>query len=679
MRTKRMLFRNALPCAFLFGLMLPLASVTWANEDIDVAVDIDEQNIEVIRVTDTTPPIPKTDASAFSTEIDLERYAGEQKRLEDLLGQAPGVQIRRFGGAGSLAEVSIRGSTSTQVVVLLDGVKMNSGRGGSVDLSSIPLSQLEAVEVSRGGGSWGAGSGAMGGVVELRTRRPDYPSTVLSAQAASFGTAETSIARTQPGEIIDIGFGYHGFITDGDFEFTRVETEFPGGVILRPSTKSATRINNELERHNGHINIGVDLDHAGYVFAQQSIVHSLHGESGLDREVVSPTAGQQRFAEQRVLTSVSQVRWEDIAFLDGEVTATASLSHRLERSKFEDPKPTLGATAIRNKFDDTSTALALRPETIQTMGDTVHRITGEVRLERDRLDPSGASSHDRLGASVSLRDQVLLFGDLLTIAPGVRFNWTDDTGSRLLPSIGLVLEPAFWIAIKGNVDQSFRNPTFYDLFLPDRGFASGNPDLDPERALNYDIGFELKLPSRFAISNAQIGASVFRSDVKNSIIWVLVSPLKIRPINTDDAKIEGVELLASFDVGSFATVIANHTELRAVSEPDSVRLPGRPNRETNVRLEVGPPNLVKGVVEFQRIGSFTVSNGGSYTVPSRTSWNTSVALELCQVAGKLGADLHLRRLWLNVAIDNVSNVAIRDSLSFPQPGRSLRVGLEAQW
>ncbi|HIG71196.1 MAG TPA: TonB-dependent receptor [Myxococcales bacterium] len=167
MRIERMLFRNALPGVFSFGLMLPLASVTWANEDIDVAVDIDEQNIEVIRVTDTTPPIPKTDASAFSTEIDLERYAGEQKRLEDLLGQALGVQIRRFGGAGSLAEVSIRGSTSTQVVVLLDGVKMNSGRGGSVDLSSIPLSQLEAVEVSRGGGAWGAGSGAMGGVAEL--------------------------------------------------------------------------------------------------------------------------------------------------------------------------------------------------------------------------------------------------------------------------------------------------------------------------------------------------------------------------------------------------------------------------------------------------------------------------------------------------------------------------------
>ncbi|MBW2295687.1 MAG: TonB-dependent receptor plug domain-containing protein, partial [Deltaproteobacteria bacterium] len=81
--------------------------------------------IEVIRILgDSTGALPR-EASSFSTEIDLEQFSGEQKRLEDLLAQTVGVQVRRFGGPGERAEISIRGFSSTQVVVLLDGVKLN--------------------------------------------------------------------------------------------------------------------------------------------------------------------------------------------------------------------------------------------------------------------------------------------------------------------------------------------------------------------------------------------------------------------------------------------------------------------------------------------------------------------------------------------------------------------------
>ena len=65
--------------------------------------------------------------------------------------ESPGVQIRRFGGAGERSEISIRGFASSQVVVALDGVPLNSVFGGGVDLSAIPVELLESVEVQRPG------------------------------------------------------------------------------------------------------------------------------------------------------------------------------------------------------------------------------------------------------------------------------------------------------------------------------------------------------------------------------------------------------------------------------------------------------------------------------------------------------------------------------------------------
>jgi outer membrane receptor protein involved in Fe transport len=236
-----------------------------------------------------------------------------------------------------------------------------------------------------------------------------------------------------------------------------------------------------------------------------------------------------------------------------------------------------------------------------------------------------------------------------------------------------------WLRFKGNVNRSFRNPSFQELYLPDRGFISGNPDLDPERATHYDLGFELLLDSIYGVRDIRLAASVFRSEIENSIIWVHVSPFKVRPRNSNDATTQGVEMSASIGLGPYVTLSANHTELRAKVEPNGVRLPGRANRETHARLEVGRPGLLKAIGEMQRTGSISVSESGTYTLPSRISWNASLAFELSHLSGRLGLELGLRRLWVHAAVENIGDIAIRDSLSFPQPGRSLRMGLEAQW
>ncbi len=668
---------SALPYAALGEPVDPAgaSAVPGSAQDDTVDTEREDEEIEVMRVVALDlGELPK-DATSFSTAIDLERFEGEHKRLEDLLAQTVGVQIRRFGGAGEQAEISIRGFASTQVVVQLDGVTLNGGRGSGVDLSSIPLAQLEAVEVTRGGSSLRAGSGAMGGVVELRTRRPDYPSTLMGVQAGSFGALSTSLYRTQPGRTFDVGLGYTGFKTDGDFEFTRVWTVLPDGQKVPPPTPTAIRINNEHEQHDGHLSLGIDLDNAGYLLAQQNFGYTIRGEPGLVRGAPSVIAGQHEFAEQRMLRSITQLRWERAELALRGVSAEASLSHRLEHSEFTDPQPD---QQLDDEFKDMSTALSLRPQWATRGSVADHRIRGELLLRRDAFDASGARPRERFGAALVLRDDIQLFDGILLIAPGGRLDWTDVSGSHLVPSLGVVVTPAPWLRFKGNVDRSFRNPSFEDLYLPDRGFISGNPDLKPERASNYDLGFELLVTSLLGARDIRLAVSAFRSEIENSIIWVSY-PRKVRPENSDDATTEGIDISASIGLGPYIALSANHAELRTRFGNGGAPLPGRARNETHARLELGGSGAVKVVGEMQRSGRISVNTSGTSIQPSRTSWNASLALELVQLSRRLGTELSIRRLWLHAAVDNIGDIAIRDSLNFPQPGRNLRIGLEVQW
>ncbi len=640
----------------------------------------DEEDIEVMRIVAFDPGTLPDDATAFGESIDLTRYQGEHKRLEDVLAQSVGVQIRRFGGAGERAEVSIRGFSSSQVRVELDGVALNGGRSRGVDLASVPLSQLEAVEVIRGGSAVGGGNAAMGGLVRLRTRRPDFPSGEVRVQAASFGTIETSLHATRPGDRVDLGFGYSGFRTQGDYEFARIETQYADGASLTPDPASAERINNDRQRHDAHLSVGFDLGERGYLLAQQLVGYQDGGEPGLDREGESgPSAGQQLHAEQERLRTISQLRLEAVEIPGPMGTFETALAHRHETSDFRDDAPSLETRPIDDRFEDAATHWSLRPRW-EWMGPYAdHTLRVELEFQREAFDVTDARARDRYTTAVALRDEVSIFAGALVLSPGLRFDWNDDTGTHWLPGVGFVATPRPWLRFRGNVTRSFRNPTFEALYLPDRGFTSGNPDLDPERSDHFDLGAEFLLSRVVILRNVEVGASVFRSEIENSIVWLRVSPYKVRPENTGDARVEGFELDASFELGRFLRVFANHTELRAETRPQQTRLPGRAKRETSVRVEWRGSESWKLSGEYQRTGSIPVSNGGLYLLPARDVWNGSLALDLAMALRNIGIEPGMQRLWLNAAVDNIGNIAIRDSLSFPQPGRTVRFGVEATW
>ena len=179
----------------------------------------EQQTLEPVIVEGSFIKPPLDYPSAFSTVIDLDEFLGEYNTASELLSLSPGVVVRDFGGLGQLKTLSIRGSSNDQVVVLLDGVRLSSPIGGGVDLSTIPIDYIQSIEVIRGGGSALAGSDAIGGVVNLITRKTDEK---FFAASATYGTFETFKANiTGSGNLGELGyfFSYTHLQSEGDFEF----------------------------------------------------------------------------------------------------------------------------------------------------------------------------------------------------------------------------------------------------------------------------------------------------------------------------------------------------------------------------------------------------------------------------------------------------------------------------
>jgi vitamin B12 transporter len=143
----------------------PVATAAGEAPADQPPVVMDEQVVRLPRAEASGDPL------AAATVVEAARFAGEAKGVAELVSTAPGVAVSDYGGLGQLTTVSIRGSTANGVLVLLDGLPLNTAFGGAVDLSTIPAGWIDRIEVVRGAEGALYGPGALGGVVNVLTPR----------------------------------------------------------------------------------------------------------------------------------------------------------------------------------------------------------------------------------------------------------------------------------------------------------------------------------------------------------------------------------------------------------------------------------------------------------------------------------------------------------------------------
>lgn len=178
-----------------------------------------EYSLESVTVEAKRPDWESKLSPGTVTIIRPDDYKGEQKTLPDLLKDVPGVHVREVNGKGQYTTVSVRGSTAAQVGVFVDGVLFNLGGDAAADISTIPVKNVERIEVYRGYIPARFGGTYIGGVINIVTKRPTQSNVSASVGQSSWGGYTGSLQVDSPLGTGSLMVGINRDESDGDFRY----------------------------------------------------------------------------------------------------------------------------------------------------------------------------------------------------------------------------------------------------------------------------------------------------------------------------------------------------------------------------------------------------------------------------------------------------------------------------
>ena len=206
-----------LAVAFALGCCVFGAGDAFAEEAAtrgELAFDLEGITVEAAR------PDWETKLSPGSvTVIRPDDYKGEQKTLPDLMRKVPGVHVREVNGKGQYTTVTVRGSTAAQVGVFIDGVLSNLGGDAAADLSTIPVANVERIEVYRGYIPARFAGTYIGGVINIVTKKPEKADVSVELGKSSYGGKKGAVEVTAPLGDGSLMFGTNYESSDGDFKY----------------------------------------------------------------------------------------------------------------------------------------------------------------------------------------------------------------------------------------------------------------------------------------------------------------------------------------------------------------------------------------------------------------------------------------------------------------------------
>jgi len=654
----------------------------------------------------------RDDPSSFATVLRPDEFASQFRTTEDLLSRTPGVNIRSANG--QFSTVSIRGSSAEQVLVLLDGVRINTGEGGSVDFSTIPLESVERIEVIRGGGTTIYGADAVGGVVNIVTRKPaPTPEVAAAATCGSLDTVKGWVTGSAGGRNASALVSVTHFQSEGDFDYETPEVWIQGRRFLE--SRGGRRLNNDYFSDN--VLVKADFSPAGNL--DFHVLNDLfYTERGQPGSIFDPREA----ARQNLFRNLTTLGVEGKGFILGDLKATLDLFHRYDRSHFRDPRPGQGVPSGPgvpglNPIDTVSRNLAYGCraglDLYRSLWKTEHLVSGRGEFRREELYDEVASwqkGYDdpaRMSYEWRLQDEVVFLDNRLSLVPAVRYEESTDFGHHWTGKIGVVARPRPWLYLKSHFENTFRRPNFSELYYPDQGFIRGNPDLKAERGRNLDAGFGLDF-SRFYFE-----AVYFRNWIEESILWIPVSFWTVAPVNTGPVDRQGLELDTEFRPADFLALTANYTLLDAVTRETGRQQDGRPRHTANFKASLrGKPGEIYSEVQYlsrvpvhftdtseiavnervvldlgvtlnllslpwlDQLGGFEQAGGSaSGGVPHRG--DSSAFVESPDRSGSPGRGPRLNKWTLTFEVKNATDQSVYDSQYFPLPGRMFFLTLHA--
>ncbi|MEA3639478.1 MAG: TonB-dependent vitamin B12 receptor [Lamprobacter sp.] len=607
--------------------LLPCAMALLWTAPLSAQVE-DAASLAPIVVTATRTAQTADETLASVTVIDRAEIDRRQsKTMVDILRGVPGVAISSSGGPGQPSSVFLRGTESDHTLVLIDGIKIGSATIGSTPWQNIPTDQIERIEVVRGPRSSLYGSEAIGGVIQIFTRRgramPLTPR--LSLGAGSHNTIRTSGGLSAGNERgwFDANLGFE---QSAGFNACNGEPFVGGCFVDEPDA-------------DGYSNKNAALS-GGWRFSDRFSLEAdvLRSEGDVDFDGSA-------FAGNRNKTILQ------VARLQAKAQPLDVWSSKVEVGRSWDKSRIFYNDLFLNRFDTRRDRLGWQND-IQ-LG-AAQQLTLGIDYQRDEVTTKPTFAEDS-------RDNTGVFGQYLgrfgsaDLQLSLRQDDDSQFGGHGTGNAALGYTLANGLRLTASYGTAFKAPTFNELYYP--GF--GNPDLEPEQSWSAELGLSGPHPW------GRWSANLYQTDIDDLISTTLVAPNLYLPENVDRSRIRGLELWTTAELGGWI-MDANLTLLDPRNESSGPNqghlLPRRP--EQAFRLDADR--------QFGRIGV-----GGSLFVSGRRFDDAANRTRLDGFSLiDLRADYAFSdALRLQARVENLFDEEYETVAYYNQPGRTLLLTL----
>lgn len=478
-----------------------------------LAYPVDAQQSQSIVVTGTWTPIPINEADRSITVLPVTSQTSVlTTSWIDLLRLEPSLDLQQRAPNGVLTDLSIRGSTFGQSLVLLNGLRLNDAQTGHFNMNlPVPLEAVERIEVLKGAGSLFYGSDAVGGVVNVITNVPERRTLRVRSALGSFGAQQQRV-----------DFGWSKRIWSQRFVAAR---DFSTGFMSNRDFRSLSG-SYDLRLRSRLGNTGILLASADRAFGAEQFYGNF---PSWERTKTWWAAIRQEFGSKTEATFAFR-RGTDLFVLYRDRPAVYTNHHAGE----------------------TYQAALRRVETINSNT----RLSYGVEGLRDTLNSTnlGRRTRDRAAAYVGLDVRAL---HRFSFTLGTREEMYTAGGRQFSPTAGM----GYWLSrgwkLKASASRAFRLPSFTDLYYRDPA-NEGNPQLRPERAWNFESGVQWA-----SIDSLRVEVTVFQRREIDGIDYVRQTPNDVwSATNFQRLRFSGIEADVAWTIRRRHTLEARHTSIR---------------------------------------------------------------------------------------------------------------------
>jgi len=473
-----------------------------------------DTNLNAVVVTGTRSAQYIRDVLSDNVLISAEEIAKSgQTSLVELLQRQRGIEINRNGGPGATASVFIRGANNNQSVVLVDGVRIGSSTVGGATWSTIPLEQIDHVEIVYGPLSSLYGADAIGGVVQIFTKKGSGPLRVnASAGYGRYATEELSAGLSGA---TDSERRLHYAISAAHEKSDGFTATKPGNFSYNPDKDGYRK-----DSASGQFSVDIAKGHElGLQFLQSRLNAQYDsGASSYDSRTLQKLESYALYANDQILAD-----W----------TSHLQVSQARDKAGSDQSALASGQSQIDTTQKDISWQHDLR------IGSDMLQVLLERRKELVYTSTTPAVNGERSTDSVAASYQLKRGAHLASAS--VRNDDSSQYGGHVTGSVGYGYRLTDALRANAGFSTSFRAPTFNELYYPNFGIASNKPEQgrNAEAGLYYEDG------------TSQASVVYYRNRIRDLLVTATVCPVELAShpfgcsYNVDKALLTGLSLGAS--------------------------------------------------------------------------------------------------------------------------------------